>query len=89
MALPESQDLVFFSVLYPQVLPQFLDDTLAAFERAGDLLTGAGGMRYVADWLGEMRESAWRRHFGSRYDKWVSSKRTFDPHGIFRSLLLP
>jgi cytokinin dehydrogenase len=89
MALPEDQDVVFFSVIYPQVLPQFLKDTLAAFERASDLLTGAGGTRYVADWLGEMDANAWRRHFGSRYQRWVDSKRRFDPHGIFRSVLLP
>jgi cytokinin dehydrogenase len=88
MALPESQDVVFFSVIYPQVLPQFLDDTLAALQRAGDLFTDAGGKRYVADWLGDMSEEDWRRHFGSRYGQWVESKRTFDPHVVFCSLLL-
>jgi cytokinin dehydrogenase len=89
MALPEAADVVFFSVIYPQVLPQFLDDTLAAFRRAGDLLTAAGGKRYLADWLGDMDEEAWRRHFGHRHDRWVESKRTFDPDGVFCSLLLP
>jgi len=89
MALPEAQDVVFLSVIYPQVLPQFLDDTLAAFQRAGDLLTEAGGKRYIADWLGDMGEEDWRQHLGSRHDWWVESKRTFDPHGVFCSLLLP
>jgi cytokinin dehydrogenase len=88
MALPEHRDVVFFSVIYPQVLPQFLEDTLAAFERASELLTGVGGTRYVADWLGEMRDADWRRHFGSRYDWWIECKRRFDPHGVFCSLLL-
>jgi len=89
MALPDAQDVVFFSVIYPQVLPQFLDDTLASFQRASALLTSAGGRRYVADWLGEMRDEDWRWHFGSRHEWWAESKRTLDPHGVFRSLLLP
>jgi cytokinin dehydrogenase len=89
MALPEVEDVVFIAVIYPQVLPQFLDDTLSAFERAGDLLVEAGGKRYVADWLGDMAERDWRRHFGSRHEWWVESKRRFDPHGVFRSLLFP
>jgi hypothetical protein len=76
-------------VIYPQVLPQFLDDTLAALQRASDLLTEASGKRYVADWLGDMAEEGGRRHFGSRYEWWVESKRTFDPQGVFCSLLLP
>lgn len=89
MAMPEAEDVVWFSVMYPQILPQFLDDTLAAFRHAGELLTEAGGKRYVADWLGEMGDDAWRRHFGSRYGRWVRAKEKFDQHGIFRSQLLP
>lgn len=89
MALPEGDDVVFLSVIYPQVLPQFLDETLAAFRRADDLLVGAGGKRYVANWMGEMGEEDWRLHFGSGHEWWEDSKRSFDPHGVFRSLLLP
>ena len=89
MALPESNDVVFFAVMYPQVLPQFLEDTLGASQRAADLLTGAGGKRYVADWLGDPSNVDWRGHFGSRYEAWIESKRTFDPDGVFCSLLLP
>jgi cytokinin dehydrogenase len=88
MALPDAEDVVFFNVIYPQILPQFLDDALGALQRAGDLLVGAGGKRYVADWLGTMDEDRWRGHYGSRYEWWVDSKRTFDPHGVFCSLLL-
>jgi hypothetical protein len=43
--------VVFLSVIYPQVRPQFLDATLEAFRRVGELLTGASVKRYVADWL--------------------------------------
>ena len=90
MALPESLDEVaFLGVMYPQVLPQFLDDTVAALQRAGNLLAEAGGKRYVADWLGAMDGKGWRDHFGPRYEWWVESKQTFDPHGVFCSLLLP
>jgi cytokinin dehydrogenase len=89
MALPEADDVVFVSVIYPQVLPQFLDATLEAFARVGELLTGAGGKRYLADWLGDMQVADWRRHLGPRHSQWLQSKRTFDPHDIFCSLLLP
>jgi len=83
MALPVAEDVVFFNVIYPQILPQFLDDTLAAFQRAGELLTEAGGKRYVADWLGEMGDADWRGHFGTGYGRWVEAKETFDRHGTF------
>jgi cytokinin dehydrogenase len=89
MALPDAEDVVFIAVIYPQLLPQFLDDTLGAFKSAGDLLVEAGGKRYVADWLGDVDDEDWRRHFGPRREWWVESKRRFDPHGVFRSLLLP
>ena len=89
MALPEGEDVVFFAVMYPQVLPQYLEDTLAASQCAAALLIEAGGKRYVADWLGNASDVDWRRHFGSSYEWWVESKRTFDPQGVFRSLLLP
>ena len=88
-ALPEEQDVVFISFIYPQVLSQFLDATLDAFQRAGDLLVDAGGKRYLADWLGHVQEEDWRRHFGAQHDWWVESKQRFDPHDIFCSLLLP
>lgn len=88
MALPKAEDIVFFNVIYPQILPQFLDDALDALGRAGDLLTGAGGKRYVADWMGTMDDNRWRQHFGTLYDWWLDSKRTFDPHGVFCSFLL-
>jgi cytokinin dehydrogenase len=89
MALPDTQEVVFFAVMYPQVLPQLLEDVLDASQRAADLLTEAGGKRYVADWLGIPNEFDWRRHFGSTHEQWLHVKQTFDPHGIFCSLLLP
>lgn len=89
MALPEEDDVVFVAFIYPQVLPQFMDDTLAAFQRAGELLTGAGGKRYVADWLGAVSDEDWRRHHGSRYEWWIEAKRAFDPNDVFCSMLLP
>ncbi len=89
MALPAADDVVFVSVLYPQVPPQFLDATLDAFGRVGELLTAANGKRYVADWLGDMDGEDWRRHLGPRHQQWLECKRTFDPHDVFCSLLLP
>jgi cytokinin dehydrogenase len=88
LVVPDAAQVVFFAVIYPQILPAFLDDTLRAFGAASELLISAGGKRYVADWLGEMDQAAWQRHFGPRYDDWVSAKQTFDPHDVFHSLLL-
>jgi cytokinin dehydrogenase len=88
LVVPDAGQVVFFNVIYPQILPAFLDDTLRAFAAASELLIDAGGKRYVADWLGEMDQSAWRRHFGPRYDAWLTAKQTFDPDDVFHSLLL-
>jgi len=89
MALPDAEDVVFLSIIYSQIPPQFLDAALEAFGRIGRLLTEAGGKRYAADWLGEMGEADWQRHWGSSYHRWLACKRTFDPHDVFCSLLLP
>jgi len=56
MALPDATDVVFFAVMYPQMLPQFLEEALDASQRAADLLTNAGGKRYVADWRRPKRD---------------------------------
>jgi cytokinin dehydrogenase len=89
MAMPDSAEVVFFAVMYPQVLPQFLNDTLQASQRAAEVLTEAGGKRYVADWLGNPNEVDWRRHFDSLHEWWLKAKQTFDSQEIFCSLLLP
>lgn len=49
MALPAAGDVVFFAIMYPPIPPQFLDASLDAFGRIGELLTAAGGKRYLAD----------------------------------------
>jgi hypothetical protein len=50
-------------------LPTLLDASLEALGRIGRLLTDAGGKRYVADWLGDMTQADWRRHWGPEYDR--------------------
>ena len=87
LARPDASDVVFLGIMYPQILPQFLDMSLGAFRRIGELLTAAGGKRYLADWLGDMDEAAWRRHWGAGYDRWTGVKQAFDPDGVFCSLL--
>ena len=81
--------MVFFNVIHANIPPAFFDGALDALQRVSDLLTAAGGKRYVADWLGDMDEPAWQRHFGPMYDSWVQAKTTFDPQHTFCSLLLP
>jgi cytokinin dehydrogenase len=89
MALPDSENVVFFAVMYPQVLSPVLADTLEASQRAADLLTEVGGKRYVADWLGEPGDFDWSAHLGTCHERWLESKRAFDPDEVFCSLLLP
>jgi hypothetical protein len=86
--VPDAEQIVFFSVIYPQILPSLIDDTLRAFSAASEMLIAVGGKRYLADWLGEMDQSGWQRHFGARYDDWLAAKHAFDPHDVFHSLLL-
>jgi cytokinin dehydrogenase len=90
MARPDGEHTTFFAVMYPQVLPDALDKTLQASRAAADVLTTAGGKRYVADWLGHPDDFNWRQHLGAAaYERWVEAKERLDPNGIFRSALIP
>jgi hypothetical protein len=82
MALTAADDVVFFAIMYPQILPRFLDTSLEVFSRIAELLTGAGGKRYLADWHGTMTEQGWRRHRETRHDRRLKCKQTFDPIGL-------
>jgi len=88
LALPTSSDLAFFSVMYPQVAPELLPEALDLHARLAELLTGAGGKRYLADWMGEVDEDGWRAHFGPAYDGWVKARHAFDPDRVFTSALI-
>jgi cytokinin dehydrogenase len=88
LALPTSSDLAFFSVMYPQVPPELLPEALDVHARLAELLTGAGGKRYLADWMGEVDEEGWRAHFGPAYDGWVKARHAFDPDRVFTSALI-
>ncbi len=89
LALPSSDDVAFFSIMYAQIAPERLADALDVHERISEVLMQAGGKRYAADWLGKMDEAAWRSRLGDRYDAWASARKTYDPAGVFRSALLP
>jgi cytokinin dehydrogenase len=89
LALPSSDDVAFFSIMYPQIAPEQLADALNVHERISEVLIHAGGKRYAADWMGEMDVVAWRTRLGDQYDRWVSARKTYDPEGVFRSALLP
>jgi hypothetical protein len=80
MALTAADDVVFFAIMYPQILPRFLETSLEVFSRIAELLTGAGGKRYLADWHGTMTEQGWRRHRETRHDRRLKCKQTFDPN---------
>jgi hypothetical protein len=88
LALPTSRDLAFFSVMYPQVPPELLPEALDAHARLAALLTGAGGKRYLGDWMGEVDDDRWRAHFGPAYDGWVKARHAFDPDRVFTSALI-
>jgi cytokinin dehydrogenase len=88
LALPSSNDVTFFSIMYPQILPELLTAALEAHEAIGELLIQAGGKRYAADWMGEMDEGRWRARLGDRYETWMKARRAYDPGGVFTSKLL-
>jgi hypothetical protein len=90
MPLPDGRaETVFFAVMYPQVLPEALEQTLEASQAAADVLVEAGGKRYAADWLGDPVRFDWQHHLGGSYEPWLQAKRAFDPHSVFRSRLIP
>lgn len=84
LALPSSDDIAFFSIMYPQIAPEHLADALDVHGRISEVLINAGGKRYAADWLSDMDEVAWRTRLGDRYDAWVSARKTYDPGAVFR-----
>jgi len=88
LALPASEDLAFFSVMYSQVAPELLPEALAVHARVAELFTSAGGKRYLADWMGEVDGDAWRAHFGPAYEGWMKARQAFDPEGVFTSSLV-
>jgi cytokinin dehydrogenase len=48
MVVPDAEQIVFFSVTYPQILPSLIDDTLRAFSAASEMLIAVGGTRRLA-----------------------------------------
>jgi cytokinin dehydrogenase len=84
---PKGDPALAFSILPVGISPALQQDALNALARVNEMLLAAGGKRYLSGWLGTMDETAWRRHFGDRFDAWTSAKRTFDPNGILGSML--
>jgi cytokinin dehydrogenase len=83
------EDFACFAVL-PAAIPRpLVDEVLLALASVHEMCLKAGGKRYLSGWLGMMDADGWRAHFGREYDAWVAAKRTYDPKGIFRSMLFP
>jgi len=89
LALPRSDDVAFFSVMYPQIPRDAVKDALDVHAQVSDLFVKAGATRYKADWLGEVDGLGWRSHFAGTVDDWRRARERFDPQGIFRSALVP
>jgi cytokinin dehydrogenase len=76
-------------VIVPRGIPRSeASRATEAMERVNRLLVDAGGKRYLAGWLPDTTEAAWRRHFGDeRYDEWNATRSKYDPNGTLTSAL--
>lgn len=80
--------LLICVVIVPRGIPrEQLPGAIEAMTAVNALLTNAGGKRYLAGWLPDTDEQAWRRHFGDLYDAWQGARAKYDPRGTFTSAL--
>ena len=85
-SVPAGDWAVAFAVLPTSIEESVYEETLVALDEVRRLLWRHGGKAYLVGWFGPMDEAAWRRHYGDRYDTWVTAKKTYDPHGILHSM---
>jgi cytokinin dehydrogenase len=84
---PHEMPAVGFAVLPAGVPGPFARPALSALRAVHDELLELGAKRYLSGWLFEPDESAWRRHYGDRYEPWAALKRELDPNGVLQSVL--
>ena len=81
-------DMLICLVVVPRGIPKAeLPAAVDAMARVHQLVIDAGGKRYLAGWLHDPDEQAWRSHFGDRYDEWCAALQKYDPAGTFTSAL--
>ncbi|KGP64133.1 cytochrome C oxidase subunit III [Legionella norrlandica] len=90
MMLPDSDSICEFMILNPGVPYSLKESCLNAIVRLDQHLIQNGGKRYLSGFMGkEIPEDYWVKHFGEKYNSWVSLKKQYDPVGIFSSMLHP
>jgi cytokinin dehydrogenase len=74
--------------VFPVGVPRAaLEDALRAVGAAHRLVVEAGAKRYLAGWLGDPDEAAWRAHYGAEWDAFRRAKQELDPRAVLRSKL--
>jgi cytokinin dehydrogenase len=73
--------VAFARTALPKVLRSVDQVTAAVLE--------AKGRRYLSGWLGSDAPGYFRAHFGEQHEKWLNTRRKYDPRGVLRSSLFP
>ena len=84
---PEASHVVGFGIL-PAVPHRWLDRFRPFLEMTSALSMEYGGKRYLSGYVQFDRET-WIRHYGPRWEEFVSRKKTFDPRGILNPGYIP
>ena len=85
-SVPAGDWAVAFAVLPTSIDESVYEETLVALDEVRRLLWRHGGKAYLIGWFGPMDDASWRRHYGDRYDTWVTAKNTYDPRGVLHSM---
>jgi cytokinin dehydrogenase len=89
IAFPERGPAVIFGVFPAGIPPALREPALDALAKLNEVVAEVGGKRYMSGWLLEPNTSAWQAHYGTTYSQLAEAQRTFDPDGVFRSMLDP
>lgn len=88
LMLPEEDSVCELMILNPGISPVFKDSSLQIIHYLDKYLLPQGAKRYLSGFLGEqLPETYWQNHFGEHYRAWMDLKKTYDPAGVFNSML--
>ncbi len=88
LMLPKAHDCCSLMILNPGVNPALVPQCLQAIQYLDKLFLSAEGKRYLSGYLGKnIPAQYWKDHFGTYYNDWISLKKSYDPHHVFKSYL--
>lgn len=87
-SVPEDEEIGCFAILPMGSAPALNNDTLKALTMIHQILTEAGGKRYISGWLSMMGREDWQNHYQGKYKELSYLKKKFDPNNVFTSIVL-